>query len=99
MMTVKEADLSLVLGQKYESSYHELNRDGDGTIRLFVKRNAVKGVVIVQWEYAGHSQWSFNTDCFGKTADDIACELAEQVKDVKSYNDLCIRILQYTTPI
>lgn len=98
-MAVREADLSFVLGNKYESSYHELNRDGDEPIKLFVKRNAAKGVMIVKWEYAGHSQWSFNNDCSGKTADDIVGELAEQVKDARSYNDLSIRIFQYTTPI
>lgn len=95
----RKADLSLVLGNKYESSYHQLDRDDDEPIRLFVKRNAAKGVAIVEWEYGGHSQWSFNKDCYGKSAEDIAAELAEHVKDARSYNDLSIRILQYTTPV
>lgn len=96
---MEEIDMSKVLGKKYESSFHELNRKDDVTIRLYVKRNATKGTVIVQWEYNGRSQWSFNKDCFCKTADDIIFELVEQVKDARSFNDLSIRILQYTTPI
>lgn len=98
-MAVNEKDLSMVLGNKYESSFHQLNREDDMPIKLFVKRNPAKGVVIVEWEYAGHSHWCFNKDCYGKTAEDIAAELAEHVKDARSYNDLSIRILQYTTPV
>lgn len=103
-MKLREADISEVLGCEYDCSYHELDRhklssNGDEPIKLSVKHNAVKGVLIVQWEYAGHTQWSFNKDCFDKTAEDIVDELVEQLKDVRSYNDLCIRILQYTTPI
>lgn len=98
-MAVREKDISAILGTEYESCYHELSREEGQPIRLFVKRNPTRDVVIVQWEYDGHSQWSFLEDCCGKTADDIANELAEQIKDAKSYNELSIRILQYTTPL
>ena len=98
-MAVKGQDISAILGTQYESCYHEVCCEGEQPVRLFVKRNPTKGVVIVQWEYDGNSQWSFLENCGGKTANEIACELAEQVKGAKSYNDLSIRILQYTTPL
>lgn len=98
-MAIKEADLSFVLGKSYESSRRELTCESNQPITLYVKRNPAKGVVIVEWEYDGHSQWSFHHDCAEKTAADIARELAEQVKGVTSYNELSIRIFRYTTPV
>lgn len=98
-MAIKEADLSFVLGNSYESSHRELMCESNRPITLYVKRNPAKGVVIVEWEYAGYSQWSFHHGCPEKTAADIAGELVELVKGVSSYNDLSIRIFRYTTPV
>lgn len=97
-MVVQEKDLNTVLGDTYESCYCEFPSAKGEYIKLFVKRNAAKGVAIVQWEFAGHSQWSFNKDCADKTANDMAGEIAEYVKGAQSYNDLSIRIFQYSTP-
>ena len=98
MMALREADLTQVLGDTYETSSQELYCKEE-PITLFVKRNAAKGVVIVEWECGGRTKWSFHKDCFGKTAAEIAEELAEHVRHAHSYNDLSIRIFQYTTPV